>query len=89
MHHCVVVLMGVATLVASVNATLYVKATEKDLAVRLVQSEVQDVSNFRLLRTQNFAEEGDEERASFSIKSIPGVDKISSLMTNQKVAKWL
>ncbi|KAG6942067.1 hypothetical protein JG688_00018330 [Phytophthora aleatoria] len=81
--------MGVATLVASVNATLYVKATEKDLVVRLVQSEVQDVSNFRLLRTQNSAEEGDEERASFSIKSIPGVDKISSLMTNQKVAKWL
>ncbi|ETK79280.1 hypothetical protein F441_15107 [Phytophthora nicotianae CJ01A1] len=89
MRLCAVVLLTAATLVVSASATLGVKAAENGL-VHPAQDGTQgvSVSKYRLLRSQNTAEDEQEER-TFGIKSIPGVDKISNFVSNQKLSKWL
>ncbi|OWZ00422.1 Avirulence (Avh) protein [Phytophthora megakarya] len=74
------VLLGVAAVVASTNATLTKDVTSD-------HSVLGDASTSRFLRIHS-ATEDDEEKA-FGVKSIPGVSKISNFLTSKKLAKYL
>ncbi|OWZ05365.1 Avirulence (Avh) protein [Phytophthora megakarya] len=79
-----VVLLVIAAVVASTNATLLPKDLTPDLSVLGVHG---GASTSRFLRIRS-ATKDDEERA-FGIKSIPGVNKVSNFLNNKKLAKYL
>ncbi|POM81626.1 Avirulence protein (Avh) [Phytophthora palmivora] len=83
-----VILLTLVTSVATSNGTFSMKPSKVNTAVMVDRSiaEIQQgASTNRFLRVDD---ENSEERV-FGIKSIPGVDKLSSYLNKQKLAKYL
>ncbi|OWY94707.1 Avirulence (Avh) protein [Phytophthora megakarya] len=74
------VLLGVAAVVASTNATLTKDVTSD-------HSVLGDASTSRFLPIHSATE--DNEEKAFAVKSIPGVSKISNFLTRKKLANYL